>query len=276
MRMISTGSFSGFLSMFFTRTLMISIVATGAFAQPAQERCLESAWRYVCPEAAGDQARQTCLSNLGAAIALPAECQSEVPGNAPIPGCRQSASDVVLRLQAMANLACIEGALQGCPQKAILPCPASVLEQFEEPVILRVIDVRVGMPTWTDGTAAGSRTGFFVDFNRAVDAETLVVGRTLRLDVRNGTRDRSALDIAGSLVSNGALSYAFVPAEDLSRLVDARPGDSVLYTIRITGTDGGFGAVLSQDLDEELIVALDGDEDGLPGGDFVHQLLTTH
>ena len=276
MHTTATGRIAGILSMFFMSTLMISMVATGALAQSAQQQCREAAWRYVCPEAADDDARQACFGALQTAIALPDECQSEVRGNAPIPGCRQSASEIVLRLQAMADFACIRGALEVCPRKATLPCPASVLEQFEEPVVLWVVDVRVGVPMWMDETGGGIRTGFSVEFNRAVDGDTLVVGRTVRLDIVNDTRDRNALDVVGSLVSNGALSYGFVTATDPAELVDARPGDSVIYTIHLTGNDVGAGAVRSRDLDEEPVTALDGDGDGLPGGNFVRQFLIIH
>ena len=115
-----------------------------------------------------------------------------------------------------------------------------------------------------------------MEFNRAVDGDTLVVGRTVRLDIVNDTRDRNALDVVGSLVSNGALSYGFVTATDPAELVDARPGDSVIYTIHLTGNDVGAGAVRSRDLDEEPVTALDGDGDGLPGGNFVRQFLIIH
>jgi len=272
-RTTATGRIAGILSMFFMSTLMISMFTCGAFAQSAQEQCREAAWRYVCPDAADDDARQTCFGDLQTTIALPDECQSEVRGNAPIPGCRQSASEIVFRLQAMADFACMRGALEVCPRKAILPCPASVLEQFEEPVALWVVDVRVGVPMWMDETGGGIRTGFAVAFNRAVDSDTLEVGRTVRLDIRNDTRDLDALDVTGSLVSNDALSYAFVAETDLSELVGARPGDSVIYTIYLTGNDVGAGAVRSRGFDEEPSTALDGDGDGLPGGDFVRQFL---
>lgn len=114
---------------------------------------------------------------------------------------------------------------------------------------------------------------FIVSFNKAVLQSSLVVGSTIKVDVKNTSSGQTRLNIGGYFrVSANLRQLVFVSHQDVGHLLNIGGGDNLEFKITLIGTDSGADVVK----DSRHLQALDGDSNGQAGGNFVsaHPIVT--
>jgi hypothetical protein len=126
----------------------------------------------------------------------------------------------------------------------------------------QVTDVSLTLPAYVPAGDAEGKAVISVSFNRAVDPLSLVAPGPVTIDITAG--DARAETVRGTfqLSSDGATAV-FISNQTLVELVAHQPGQTVTYTITLSGTESGASVV--KDASGE---PLDGDGDGGSGGDL--------
>lgn len=101
-------------------------------------------------------------------------------------------------------------------------------------------------------------------FNRAVDQTSFSAPGTVKIGLKGMRDGRTVSNIAGAFqVSADSKTVVFISDQTLGELINPGAGENIQYSITVVGTDVGAGAVA-----DSTGEALDGDEDGQPGGDY--------
>jgi len=128
----------------------------------------------------------------------------------------------------------------------------------------QVLKVSMKTPTWVTPSDYTYKVALTIEFNHQVDITKFSAPGTVRIDLK-GTRDgRTALNVAGIFKQSPDLkTVVFISDKSLSDLIKPGAGENIEYTLIISGTTAGIGAVT--DKNGQI---LDGDADGKPGGDY--------
>lgn len=134
--------------------------------------------------------------------------------------------------------------------KVIMPEPSRFTFQ--------VVEVLVGT------SAVPYKALLKITFSGAVKRSTLTAPGTVNVDILCRQSGRTASNIPGR--------FMFVSPKDIAFLSSTIPinpleSGSYRYTINIVGTDAGAGRVT-----DSQGVALDGDQNGFPGGNYVKEI----
>ncbi len=128
---------------------------------------------------------------------------------------------------------------------------------------LQVSSVSLWPPNWVQRADYVKKVAVAITFNRAVDESSISAPGTLQIDVRGSLTGNTASTLPGTVQFSGDSKTAvFISDETLADLIDYQEGETVHYTITVIGTTTGSGVADSNGM------ALDGDADGNPGGNY--------
>ena len=128
----------------------------------------------------------------------------------------------------------------------------------------RVVEISTKAPPWLPGIEYKYKVVLSITFSDKVDINTISAPGTIRLDLKGTGDGRTALNIAGTFkFSDDQKTIVFISNETMSTIISPQAGENIEYTVNISGTAAGAGAV--KNLSGEI---LDGNNDGKAGGDY--------
>lgn len=128
---------------------------------------------------------------------------------------------------------------------------------------LQVSNVSLWPPSWVERADYVKKVAVAITFNQAVDESSVSAPGTLQIDVRGSLTGNTASSLPGTVqFSTDSKTAVFISDETLDDLIEYQEGETVNYTITVIGTTTGSGVADSSG------IALDGDADGNPGGNY--------
>jgi hypothetical protein len=141
-----------------------------------------------------------------------------------------------------------------------------VLTSCDEPAGLHVSKASLERPDWVVPPPGYQyKVVVTISFNRAVDPDSFKAPGTVKIGLKGMRDGRAVSDISGEgfQFSADSKTAVFISEATLGELINPGAGENIEYSITVLGTDTGDGVVT-----DAAGVALDGDRDGQPGGDY--------